>query len=444
MPLRLSFASLLHSGVLLLLLLTAGASTGLSDDLPPESLLLARFKQKVRQDVGRIANCTCLETIERSVREPGANSFQFLDRVRLEVTTAGEKELLTWPSGAHFEDWAVTSFVKSGLVASGMFASYARNLFLSDAASFQYAGPEELEGRRTVRYDFKVSRLSSLYRLRSGNGAATVATKGSFWFDAGSLELIRLDEFANEIPAEMGLTGALTRIRYGRMPSAVPEVLLPRSAEVELRHSSGEVRRNKIEFAQCREYRAESSISFDSPELATEASQAEPSRVGLPAGLTVKMELESGFDSATAAIGDAVRARVVENVRRSGKTILPKGAIVTGRIRSMERQSRSGGFLLGIELTGVRWENNRGEFRADLLEASTVAQIKRPQDLQAGGGNIIPLSGSPPSTETAPPERSRTQIRVASAIPGVGRLFVKGEQWRLAPGLRMVWRTVTP
>lgn len=210
--------------------------------------------------------------------------------MRLEVTTAGEKELLTWPGGARFEDWAVTSFVKSGLVAGGMFASYARNLFLSEAATFQYIGPEELEGRRTVRYDFKGSRLSSLYSLRTGNGAATVATKGSFWFDASSLELVRLDQFAQEIPAELGLTGALTRIRYGRTPNVAPDVLLPQSAEVQLRHSSGEVRRNKTEFTQCREYRAESSISFASPESTAEASHAAPAHVDLPAGLKIKME----------------------------------------------------------------------------------------------------------------------------------------------------------
>jgi hypothetical protein len=121
----------------------------------------------------------------------------------------------------------------------------------------------------------------------------------------------------------------------------------------------------------------------------------------------IGMELESSFDSATAAIGDPVRARVVEDVRRSGKPILPKGAIVTGRIRSMERQARAGGFLRGIELTGMRWENSRAEFRAEL------------------------------------PEHSGTQIGVASGIPGAGRLFVKGEQWRLAPGLQMVWRTLS-
>ena len=442
MWLRFSFVSVLRPRILLLLL-AAGMSTGLAGDLPPELLLLSRFKQKVRQDIGRLANCICIETIERSVREPGSNSFLFLDRVRLEVTTAGKKELLTWPGGARFEEWAVSSFVKSGLVASGMFASYVRNLFLSDSATFQYVGPEELEGQRTVHYDFRVPLFASAYRLRSANGAASVATKGSFWFDAGSLQLVRLDEFAEDIPAELGLTGALTRIQYGRMPDAVPDVL-PHSAEIELRHSSGEVRRNKIGFAQCREYRAESSINFDSPGPTPDASHAEPGRMDIPSGLKIKLELETGFDAATAAIGDSVRARVVEDVRRSGKPILPKGAIATGRIRIMERQARAGGFFLGIELTGMRWENSRAEFHADLLEANTGAQIKQMRGPQTGSGNVVPLSGSGPSMEAPLPERSGTLGHPRSRIPGVGVLFVQGESWSVAPGLRMVWRTLTP
>jgi hypothetical protein len=91
----------------------------------------------------------------------------------------------------------------------------------------------------------------------------------------------------------------------------------------------------------------------------------------------------------------------------------------------MEREARAGGFLVGIELTGVRWENNRADFRADLLDNSR-------------------FWGSPPSMEAPLAERAGAQIRVPSAIPGVGRLLVKGEQWRLAPGLKTVWRTLGP
>ena len=315
--------------------------------------------------------------------------------------------------------------------------------FLTNVTTFQYGGHDELEGRHTVRYDFKVPRLSSLYRLRSGNDAATVATKGSFWFDAGSLELVRLDQIADDIPAGLELAGAITRIQYASLPDAVPIILVPRTAEIELRHPSGEVRRNKIQFAQCREYRAESSISFDSPGPATGASPAELARVDLPAGLKIKMELQEGFDSATAAIGDAVRMRVVEAVRWSGKPVLPKGAMVNGRIRSMQRQARGEGFLLGIELTGTQWGNGRADIRAELLEASG-AELNNRTGAQGSSANVVPFSGSSPTMEDTAPERSVTASRTTSGIRGVGMLFVKGERWRLDSGLRMVWRPVGP
>jgi hypothetical protein len=401
-------------------------------------LLLSRFKQQVQHDIGGLANCTCLETIERSVRPPDANSFQFLDRVRLEVTAAGDKELLTWPGGTHFEDWAVTAFVKSGLVATGLFGSYAQNLFAGGGAVFKYVGPEESEGRHTVRYDFRVPLLSSAYRLRTSAGAAVLPTKGSFWFDADSLQLIRLDQFADEIPAGLGLTGALTRIHFARLPN---DMLIPQTAEIELTHSSGEVRRNKIDFAQCREYRAESSINFGTADVNAEASKSETAQVDLPAGLKIKMELESGLDSATAAIGDAVRAVLIEDVRRNGIKIVPKGALVTGRVRNMDRQARVRGFVVGIEWNELRWANNRAPFHGELLEASAGEQTKRTGEKEAGA-NVVPLAGEAPSLEIA--DNSGASRRVASRVPGVGMIFLKGEQWRLAPGLSMVWLTAAP
>jgi hypothetical protein len=57
----------------------------------------------------------------------------------------------------------------------------------------------------------------------------------------------------------------------------------------------------------------------------------------------------------------------------------------------MEREARAGGFLVGIELTGVRWENNRADFRADLLDNSR-------------------FWGSPPSMEAPLAERAGAQI----------------------------------
>jgi hypothetical protein len=438
---RFYFASRTRPGILFLLL-AAGACAASADDLSPELIQLARFKQKVRQDIERLANCTCLETMERSARAPGSDAFQFMDRVRLEVTHAGGKELLAWPGGARFQDPDQAAFVRGGLVVGGMFVSQARNVFASDQSTFQYVGPEDLHGRQAVRYDFRIPSLAGLYKLGSGNNSAWVASKGSFWFDAGSLALIRLEVAADAIPPGLGLTSSVTRIEYAQMHMASSDFLAPQTVETVLTHASGDARRNIIRFAKCRAYTADSSISFDGQgPPGSEAAHEEEARVDLPAGLTIRMELEDSLDWATAAVGDPVQAHVTDDVRQGGRVVLPKGTIASGRVRRMERRMKAGGFLLGIELTELRWGKNRAEFHAILREAQTVAQVKSARAKSGDAGNIVGLAGSSISSEAPSVEPAVIRKRGVANTPGLCTLWMKEEQWHVPAGMKMVWRT---
>jgi hypothetical protein len=60
--------------------------------------------------------------------------------------------------------------------------------------------------------------------------------------------------------------------------------------------------------------------------------------VTLPIGLPVTLALEGPIDTATAAAGDLVSAKVVKPVHRAGSSeeLIPAGAIVRGRIRRVE------------------------------------------------------------------------------------------------------------
>ena len=411
-----------------------------ADDLPTEVLLLSRFKQKVRQDIEKLANCTCIETMERSVRPPAADSYQFLDRLRLEVTHAGGRELLAWPGGARFEEQDVKSFVSSGVVAAGMFVELTRLVLVGDRSNFQYRGPETLAGRRATRYDFRISSLAGGYKLGSGRQSAWVGSKGSFWFDPDSLALIRLDVFADDIPSGLDLIGALTRIQYEKMRVANQEFLAPEMVEIVLRHPSGETRRNTVQFANCREYTADSSISFGGPESEATSSHDELAPVELPPDLKMRLELEDGLGSATAAIGDPLHARVTEDVRRGGQVIVPKGAVVTGRVYSMQRPQRGAGFLIGIELTELRWAKSRAAFHARLLEVQADSKASRSKENDAA--NITGLAGG--SINATIPSVEQSAKNGASGALNLCTLFLKDDEWRISAGLRMLWRTVTP
>ena len=75
------------------LLLCFPASPSIAQELAPEILLLARIKAKAAENLQRLPNYTCTQTIERSHRNARARKFELLDTLRLEVALVEGKEL---------------------------------------------------------------------------------------------------------------------------------------------------------------------------------------------------------------------------------------------------------------------------------------------------------------------------------------------------------------
>src|ERR1017187_8654608 len=111
-------------------LLVWAGSVAAPDDLPREVLLLARFKQRMRQILLQVPNYTCLETIQRSAQGRRTTVFSPLDTVLMEVSTVGDKELLAWPGARRFEEADLTSFTSGGGKGRGGFGFLHRDVFL--------------------------------------------------------------------------------------------------------------------------------------------------------------------------------------------------------------------------------------------------------------------------------------------------------------------------
>lgn len=405
-----------------LLLLVAAGSAAAGDNLPPDVILLARFKQTIRQDLARIPNYTCLETMQRFQRRRPSHFFDRIDTVRLEVSNVGGKELFSLPGARRFEDKSMGSFVSEGAVGSGTFSVDVANLFGHDAIPFQNRGEDDLDGRRAIRYDFRVPQFLSWFTIRIGSAAAVVPFKGSFWFDPATLDLLRLDMYGEDLPSQLGLTEAGSSIRYTRAQIGDSTVLLPARGELLLAEFSGNASRNLIEFSQCRQYQTESTISFAQlAETSSELPEAGIHEVELPAGLEVPVELETAIDSRKASAGDPLRARVLSEVRYNGDQKLPKGAVLTGRIRRFERPSSEAFFAVGIEFTEVEWDGARAQFFADLVDIDN--QLARTPQLLSSG------------------EHGRGKVTLREA-QGVWLFYMKGARFRIAPGLHMTWRTL--
>jgi hypothetical protein len=418
-------------------LVWAGSVVAAPDDLPREVVLLAHFKQHMRQILSQVPNYTCLETIQRSALGRHKTVFRPLDVVLLEVSNIGEKELLAWPGARRFDETDLTSFTTGGLMGSGVFALLARNVFVHQIGTIRYFGDEEIAGRPLARFDFAIPAAWSGYQIRANGASAVVRLTGSFWIDAASLELVRMEVRADEIPPALGIERTVTVIDYARMHIGDSEVLLPQDAKMLMDLLGGEVRRNEIGFSHCHEYLSESSIRFDMPDTPVAVSAPRVRQMDLPAGLTVSVALDTAIDSNTAHVGDLLRGHVVNDVRRKDKTIIiPKGAIVTGRIRGVERLRSPGPAIdVTVELAELESENWRAQFYGELLPKVSKGAEDSSLNIPSINGQAIA------ATPSADPV---VQAVHSVDIPGTGVLHMAGAQFRIAAGFRMNWRTLEP
>ena len=415
---RIDIINSMRAGTVVGVLLLAPPLCALAqNDLAPELLTLARIKVKAAENLNRLPNYTCIETIERSRRRAPTRRYELVDTVRLEVAVVGGKELFAWPGGGQFQDGELSKMVPGGAIGNGNFALHARSVFLSHAAMFTAVGERIRDERRTIRYDYRVPRMLSGYQIRIGEVKGIVGYHGSFWVDADSLDLIRLEVNANEIPPELPVQSAVDGMDYARVSIGGSDFLLPQSSELIMTDLSGNESRNRTTFSGCRQYAGESVLSFaEPPPEETKQAVTAVEAVTLPAGLVLDISLETEIDSARSAVGDPVTARVTSRVKREGSVIVPKGAMLSGRITRLDRRrgSRSDYYSIGFTFSQIEFENKRSAITGTLLESGTLMTMRT-----AFRQSALSNSGPPDTPNT---------------------FYVQGERVRVVRGHRFTWR----
>jgi hypothetical protein len=410
-------------------------------DLPPGVLLVSRVKAHVKEQMAHMPQYTCLETFERSRKRAGPKGeLKSQDTVRLEILYTGHKEFFDSPGGRDFKEEDPRVFVGGGLIGNGMFAGDLQTLFVNDQGLFTYRGEEPLAGRAAVKWDFRVPLLSSLYSITTPSGSAVVSMKGAFWADPVTFDLIRLEVRADEIPPLLEITDAITTMEYARTRIGQADVLLPQTGELRLLGISGEESIDRIEFTHCRSFQTETSISFAEPDAVPDPAKAPPNRavppvasaLSFPGGLTVTIALDAPVTD-RAAVGELIEGHVAGNAIYKGKTVIPDGATVHGRIRRLERYADMGGyFTLGFEFTEIEVGGASTRFFANLDSAGALPGFEwmlsngTTQTLQTMRGQV---SGS--TTENVRPP----------VLPGVGTFFMRGAHFAIPKGWKMVWKT---
>jgi hypothetical protein len=353
-----------------------------------------------------------------------------VDRLRLEVAMVGNREFYAWPGDSKFEEKSIVQLIPNGTIGSGDFALHAYAVFLSRGPTYTYAGETVRNGRRLIRFDYRVADKDSGYTLRVPPHEAQVGYHGSFLVDGVTLDLVRLEVAAADIPPDLGLTGAVDAMEYSRVRIGDGEYTLPASSELLLSKPPDTENRNRIEFSRCRQFTGESRLTFGETPLA-EQPHAQPAaaKVVLPQAARLDLILESAIDSATSAVGDEVSARLESDVKKGATVVIPKGTRVTGRITLLARVSEPAPhFAVRLSFFTLESGQRQADFTAR-LEAIMVAggastyQTRALRVPYAGNRNtFIMISDEPPS-------------------PGVADLVMTGVRAELPRGLRLIWRT---
>ena len=386
-------------------------------DLKPEDLMLARVRSHMGPMLERLPNYTCVQTIERFEQRREDKHPRMIDRVRLEVALVEGKELFSWPGKGRFEDREISEMVTGGAIGNGNFALHARSVFLGRNAAYTYLGERVRDDRRTLRWDFSVPQTLSGYNLRVGYDEAIVGYHGSFWVDPESLDAIRLEVRADNIPPRLGLQAASDTVEYARVAISGSAFLLPKTSELRLTDSTGRESVNVTKFASCRQYTGESVISFGDPEP-VQSREEKLAPILLPNDLDFEVALAEGIDLTRAAVGDPVTFVAPKAVKKKGETVFPKNARFSGMFTMLRRQNNArGDYVIGIELNGVAFDGRKGGVSARLVAVPAALP------------GLATRSGS-------------MMARVVSDVLTAGDVFViSGSVGYLPSGLRLFWRT---
>jgi hypothetical protein len=301
---------------------------------PPEQL--AKIKSAVLENLSRLPNYTCTETIQRSQRAKieRQDRVTMQETIRIEVAFLDGKELFGWPGAAKIDESDIHKMV-DGSIGNGYFALLSHSIFASSFAAVEYGNVSALDGKPAVRFDYRIPKSSGAYTLRGETGQAAVDFHGSFWVNQKTLDLLRLTADVDNPPPLLGVKSANSILDFDRQSIGGSTFVLPQRADLTVVDIDGTENLSHLSFASCHQFVGESVIKFEvgTDEASAQAvSKPAAAPIALPDDFTVDFNLDSPIEWGAAAGGDPVHGTLRDNVHHGGGVVAPKGAGLSGRI----------------------------------------------------------------------------------------------------------------
>ncbi len=412
------------------------------------SEVMKRVRANVAASTRRVPNYTCVQTVNRDYYEPVDASLPRAcsvvleqrrhptpdrvlrlvgtDRLRLDVTMANHGEIYSWVGASKFVDGPIDAVVRNGPIATGSFAGFLVAIFQQDVNKFTFERNLVFNGKGAMEYSFSVSQPDSHYKVKLNNGWVFTAYGGTFVVDADRDDVIRITVDTAELPRATGTCQTSITLDFQKVQIGAGSFLLPKRSLQRFVGLYGQETENTTTFANCREYRGESTLTFveEAPPVAAKGQRKKNSSepYAIPRGSTFNFELTSAIPTDTAAAGDTFTGKLVTPLRDSSRKVLaPAGTLLEGRL--------------------MRVQNMR------VPTARSVIAF-RPEALEIKGAKVA-ITAAPDWARSIAEQKGQLKHRFEILLPMPGEEFsgvfeFPGEHVMVAKGFRSAWRTAGP
>ncbi len=388
----------------------------------PEGLF-EKFHAHMKAERAMLPRFVCTQTVERFSRNSAEHPWKPVDVMQLDVAVVGDQELYGKAGSGEFFRRPLSEAVGSGVVSTGKFALMARQIFDTTAAKYRYKGLGERDGAKAHEYDFDITQDVSNYRLRSGTLELPVAYQGTFWIKEDSLDLLRLELQAYDIPQKLGFAEAVTTLSYARVSTGDAELLLPVSGSVMLVTLQGVESMNRMRIQSCRSYRTQSEVRF----AGSEEPAAQEPEFTVPAGSILEVALDDNLPLDKLSPGLPLQMKLAKELRDGTALLLPAGTTLFGSIASMDTREAPFPIVeLAMELHGLEREGKRIPLRLTMTDAGPAAGLIREQK------RMDPVFDKRRS--------ARMDILVRKVEEGQGYIHWDARKGPIPRGLKMKWR----
>lgn len=163
--------------------------------------------------------------------------------------------------------------------------------------------------------------------------------------------------------------------------------------------------------------------------------------VTLPAGTTIRLELQSAVASDTSRVEDAVRATVRQAVSVDGATVIPAGTELAGVVTAVERSGRVKG------RANVAYRFNRLTLDRERYDIATAPLVHEAEATKGEDATKIAVgagAGAALGAILGGGDGAAKGAAIGGAAGTGAVLATRGEEIRLGPGAQVTTRLTAP